>query len=101
SSVFLAEGGLGEAPTPLWEVQAYVYSARRSAARLARMLGKFKEAERLQRQAHELQEKFERVFWCDELSMYALALDGKKDLCRVRSSNAGHALFSGIASMDH
>jgi len=30
--------------------------------------------------------------------MYALALDGKKEQCRVRSSNAGQALFTGIAN---
>ena len=30
--------------------------------------------------------------------MFALALDGEKKQCRVRSSNAGHCLFSGIAS---
>src|SRR5262249_7333913 len=35
--------------------------------------------------------------WCEELGTYALALDGDKRPCRVRSSNAGHALFSGIA----
>jgi glycogen debranching enzyme len=30
--------------------------------------------------------------------MFALALDGEKRQCKVRSSNAGHCLFSGIAS---
>ncbi len=34
---------------------------------------------------------------CDEIGTYALALDGKKRPCRVRSSNAGHALWTGIA----
>lgn len=34
----------------------------------------------------------------DDLSTYALALDGDKRPCRVRSSNAGQCLFSGIAS---
>ena len=32
-------------------------------------------------------------FWCEELGTYALALDGDKRPCRVRTSNAGHALF--------
>jgi hypothetical protein len=30
-------------------------------------------------------------------STYAIALDGEKRPCAVRSSNAGHALFTGIA----
>ena len=37
------------------------------------------------------------AFWCEELGTYALALDGAKRPCRVRASNAGHALFTGIA----
>src|SRR5262249_53284702 len=34
----------------------------------------------------------------EELQTYALALDGRKQQCRVRASNAGHALLCGIAS---
>ena len=48
-----------------------------------------------------LLERFERAFWCEELSTYALALDGGKRPCRVRTSNAGHCLFGGIASREH
>jgi glycogen debranching enzyme len=40
---------------------------------------------------------FETAFWCPELNTYALALDGAKNPCRVRTSNAGQVLFSGIA----
>lgn len=57
-------------------------------------------AEQLARQAQTLRRQFEEVFWCEELSTYAIALDGKKKLCRVRSSNAGHCLFAGITSAD-
>src|SRR5438874_4988278 len=45
-----------------------------------------------------LRQRFEETFWCEELSAYALALDGKKQLCRIRTSNAGHCLFAGIAN---
>jgi len=34
------------------------------------------------------------------LSTYALALDGDKQPCRVRTSNAGQCLFAGIANPD-
>jgi glycogen debranching enzyme len=44
-----------------------------------------------------LREKFETAFWCENLSTYALALDGAKEPCRVIASNAGHLLFAGIA----
>jgi len=50
--------------------------------------------------ADALRDRFEDAFWCDELSTYALALDGDKQPCRVRTSNAGQCLFSGIAAAD-
>ena len=49
-------------------------------------------------QAEKLRQDFENRFWCEELSVYALALDGGKEPCRVISSNSGQVLFTGIAS---
>ncbi|MEA2604030.1 MAG: hypothetical protein QOF89_5022 [Acidobacteriota bacterium] len=97
-SVFYHDGTLAEGPIALCEVQGYVYAARREGARLARLLGRERRAEELDRQAEELRERFERAFWCEEISTYCLALDGAKRSCEVKTSNAGHALFSGIAS---
>ena len=37
------------------------------------------------------------AFWDETLGTFVLALDGTKHPCRVRSSNAGHALWTGIA----
>jgi glycogen debranching enzyme len=75
-----------------------VFLAKRHAGDLARLLDLPEQAERLEREASALREKFEAMFWCEEISTYALALDGEKRPCRVRSSNAGHALFAGIAT---
>jgi glycogen debranching enzyme len=97
-SVVHADGSLAEAPIALCEVQAYVYAARRSAARLATVLGREERAAELEQQAETLRQLFEERFWSDELSTYVLALDGRKQPCRVRASNAGHCLFGGIAS---
>jgi len=52
----------------------------------------------LQTQVAALRARFEELFWCEDLSIYALALDGAKRPCRVISSNAGQVLFSGITS---
>jgi glycogen debranching enzyme len=97
-SVFHRDGNLAEGPIAICEVQGYVYAAKRTAARLAAILRKDALAATLDSEAEELRERFENAFWCEDLSTYALALDGHKRLCRVRSSNAGHALFAGIAS---
>ena len=47
-----------------------------------------------------LRQDFEDRFWCEELSVYALALDGGKEPCRVVSSNSGQVLLTGIASAE-
>jgi hypothetical protein len=97
-AVFHSDGTLAEGPIALCEVQGYVYAAKREAEAMAHVLGKSDLAEKLKDQANSLKLRFEHTFWCEDLSTYALALDGKKRPCRVRASNAGHCLFTGIAS---
>ena len=96
-SVFHANGNLAKPPIALVEVQGYVYAAKRKAACLAKILGKEKMTKKLLREAESLKRKFNDMFWCNDINSYALALDGDKCPCKVRTSNAGHALFSGIA----
>lgn len=97
-SVFHANGQLAEGPIALCEVQGYVYAAKSAASRLAEARGRHPLAAKLSYQAEELREAFERAFWLEELGTYALALDGRKNPCRVRTSNPGHCLYSGIVS---
>jgi glycogen debranching enzyme len=97
-SVFYADGTFAEPPVALCEVQAYVYRAKCYAADLFAALGRHGDAARLAAQADELRTRFEALFWSEELSMYAMALDARKQQCGVRSSNAGHCLFGRIAS---
>lgn len=99
-SVFHADGTWADGPIALCEVQGYVYDAKRSAARLARLLGEDDYADALEQAARTLRERFNAAFWDEELGTYALALDGDKRPCRIRTSNAGHVLFSGIADPD-
>jgi glycogen debranching enzyme len=96
-AVFHADGRPAEGPIALAEVQGYVFAAKQVAARGARRLGHTALASRLEADAARLAEKFEAAFWCPELETYALALDGAKQPCRVRTSNAGQVLFTGIA----
>ncbi len=96
-AVFHADGSLAPAPIALCEVQGYVYEAKLKAARLAELLRHRDQAETLRHQAQVLKARFHEAFWCDDLQTYALALDGNKRPCRVRSSNAGQCLFTRIA----
>ena len=100
-AVFHADGRSAEGPIALCEVQGYVFAAKRHASRLAVTLGHAEQARRLLREADTLRIQFERNFWCNDLSSYALALDGLKQPCRVRTSNAGHCLWTGIAEQQH
>src|SRR5690606_36621204 len=97
-SVFHADGSDAEGPIALCGVQGYAYAAKREAARLAAALGDEERARALRDQATALRERFDLRFWSEELGTYALALDGAKRRCLVRTSNAGHCLFAGIAT---
>jgi glycogen debranching enzyme len=99
-AIFHADGRLAEGYIALAEVQGYVFAGKQLAARCALRLGKADQARKLTAEAQRLAERFEEAFWCDELGTYALALDGAKQPCRVRSSNAGQLLFSGIVRED-
>lgn len=97
-SIFHEDGTLAKGPIALCEVQGYVYDAKKNAARLARFMGKETIASKLFKEAKTLKEKFSKAFWMEDKRTFALALDGDKKPCRVVTSNAGHCLFSGIAS---
>jgi glycogen debranching enzyme len=99
-AIFHADGRLAEGYIALAEVQGYVFAGKRLAARCASRLGKIEMAHRLEAEAKLLAERFEEAFWCEELGTYALALDGAKEPCRVRTSNAGQLLFTGIVRED-
>jgi glycogen debranching enzyme len=100
-SVFHDDGTLAKGPIALCEVQAYVYGAKQGAAHLAAALGDQARADLLQTEAAALKLRFNEVFWCYDLGTYALALDGEKRPCRVRASNAGHCLYTGIANPEN
>src|SRR5262249_53611402 len=99
-SVFHADGTLAQGPIALCEVQGYVYAAKKSASLLAAVLGDANQAKKLEHEAENLKQQFQKMFWCEELSTYGLALDRNKKMCQVRTSNAGHCLFTGIATPD-
>jgi glycogen debranching enzyme len=96
-SVFHRDGRPAAGPIALCEIQAYVYAAWRGMSRLARLTGRANLAGALNLRAEALREKFDDAFWCPDLGTYAMALDGDKRPCSIVSSNAGHALFAGIA----
>jgi len=91
-----ADGSLAEPPIAPVEVQGYVYQAKIEMAALFRRVGEEERASALEEQGERLREHFNRDFWVDA-GYYALALQQHNRKAAVLSSNAGHALWSGIA----
>jgi glycogen debranching enzyme len=99
-SVFHADGEMAQGPIAMVEVQAYAVAAKKAAAKIAAVVGEHDRAQRLEQEARLLEEAIDALFWCEPIETYALALDGFKRPCAVRTSNAGHVLYCGAATLD-
>ncbi|RZU75614.1 glycogen debranching enzyme [Micromonospora kangleipakensis] len=91
------DGRLPGLPRATCELQGYAYDAKIRGARLAREFWNDPAyADRLEREAAELKERFNRDFWVEDGEYYALALDADGGQVDALSSNIGHLLWSGI-----
>jgi glycogen debranching enzyme len=96
-SVSYSDGRLPAFPRATCELQGYAYDAKLRGARLARTFWNDPAyADRLEREAAALKERFNRDFWIPEKEYYALALDPEGRHVDALSSNIGHLLWSGI-----
>jgi glycogen debranching enzyme len=96
-SVFDAAGHDVVGPVALVEVQGYVFAAFRAMAELTARRGEPVDAcAAWQAKSERLRREVEERFWVEEMGSYALALDGQGRPCRVRASNPGHLLFTGL-----
>lgn len=99
-SVFYENGEFPRGPIALVEVQGYKYAALMAMAKLSQTRGQEDKSVRWRDRAELLRKAVEQHFWMEDRSFYGLALDGEGHLCRVRASNAGHLLFTGLPSPD-
>ncbi|MGN9778044.1 amylo-alpha-1,6-glucosidase [Micromonospora sp. H33] len=91
------DGRLPSFPRATCELQGYAYDAKMRTARLARAIWNDPAyADRLEREAADLKERFNRDFWVADGEYVALALDGEGRQVDALSSNMGHLLWSGI-----
>jgi glycogen debranching enzyme len=97
-SVFHADGRFPDGPIAVVEVQGYAFAAFNGMADLAKRRGEIEQAERWRARAETLRQTVEDRFWIEDLGFYAMAIDGHGQPCRVRGSNPGHLLFSGLPS---
>jgi glycogen debranching enzyme len=96
-SISYRNGRIPGYPRTTCECQGYAYDAKLRGARLAREFWHDPGfAERLEREAAELKERFNRDFWVHDRGFFALALDTDGSKVDAVSSNMGHLLWSGI-----
>ncbi|MFI7522364.1 amylo-alpha-1,6-glucosidase [Micromonospora globbae] len=96
-SISYADGRLPGFPRATCELQGYAYDAKIRGARLARTFWNDPEyADRLEREAAELKQRFNHDFWIPDREYYALALDADGRQVDALASNIGHLLWSGI-----
>ncbi len=96
-AISYSDGRLPSFPRATCELQGYAYDAKMRGARMARLVWNDPQyADRLEREAAELKERFNRDFWLPEKEYYALALDADGRPVDALSSNIGHLLWSGI-----
>ncbi|RKF26020.1 glycogen debranching N-terminal domain-containing protein [Micromonospora globbae] len=96
-SISYADGRLPGFPRATCELQGYAYDAKIRGARLARAFWNDPEyADRLEREAAELKQRFNHDFWIPDREYYALALDADGRQVDALASNIGHLLWSGI-----
>lgn len=100
-SVVYPDGTLVLPPKALCELQGYVFDAWMRMAEVFTALGEDDRAASLRTKAAQLRARFEESFWCEDMGFYAYALDPDKQPVRTIASNAGHCLWSGIASPEH
>jgi glycogen debranching enzyme len=91
-----ADGSIAKPAIALVEVQGYAYRAKLAIADLFDRAGESERAAGLRQEAERLRRRFNRSFWLEDLSFYALALQGDGQPAAVVSSNPGQALWSGI-----
>ncbi len=101
NSILFADGTNSRLPRATCEIQGYVYDAKVRSARLARKFWNDPAlADRLEREAAELKQRFNKDYWLEDQQFFALAIDGDRRRVDSLTSNIGHLLWSGIVDDD-
>ncbi len=100
-AIVYPDGSQVRPPKALCELQGYVFDAWMRMAEIFTHLDDGARAAELRGKAAALRDRFEAAYWCEDIGFYALTLDPEKRPVKSVASNAGHLLWSGIASEEH
>ncbi|MFY1668843.1 glycogen debranching N-terminal domain-containing protein [Plantactinospora sp. WMMB334] len=100
-AICYADGRRPGWPRATCELQGYAYDAKRRGARMARLFWDDPAyAHRLEEQAADLRDRFNRDYWLADRGYYALAREVDGTPVDALTSNIGHLLWSGIVDAD-
>jgi glycogen debranching enzyme len=99
-SMVHADGSLAIPPLAVAEVQGYAYAAFLALANFYAISGETEKVAQYRARAELLAGTFNDLFWIDDMSTYAMAIDGNQQPLRVLSSDPGHLLWVGIVPTD-
>src|SRR5262249_51400771 len=95
NSILFADGTNSKLPRATCEIRGFAYAGTLRGARLARQFWNDPAlAARLEREAAELKQRFNRDYWVAERGFFALALDSDGRQVDSLTSNIGHLLWS-------
>lgn len=100
-SIVYEDGTQVKQPKAVCELQGYVFDAWMRMAEVFDALNEPDRATELRKKAAVMYKQFNDKFWCDDVGFLALTLDAKKKASGSVASNAGHILWSGLASREH
>ncbi|PSR29332.1 MAG: hypothetical protein C7B43_08275 [Sulfobacillus benefaciens] len=95
-SMVYGSGEHAQPPLAVSEVQGYAYRALSLCAQYYLYIGREDKARELKNRATHLKRHFNKRYWVEEGSYYALALDSSGRPLDVLTSDTGQCLWSGI-----
>lgn len=101
NAVLYEDGSPVPAPLGTCELQGYWFASLQLMSALSWVRGEKDRAAALWREAMDLKTRFNRDWWMEDESFFALALDGKKRHVRMLTSNVGQCIATGIIDDDH
>ncbi len=97
-SMVYGNGEHAKPPLAVSEVQGYAFRALELAGQYYRYTGSEDKARELDKRALTLKRQFNKLYWIEKGSYYALALDSSLRPLDVLTSDTGQCLWTGIVS---
>jgi glycogen debranching enzyme len=101
NAVLYEDGSPVPAPLGTCELQGYWFASLQMMSALSWVRGEKESAKELWRHAMDLKSRFNRDWWMEKESFFALALDPDKQQVPALTSNVGQCIATGIIDDEH